>query len=304
MKNKSKKNRNKLNKIFKSRNRKIKGGNPLNTNSAIIYVLWSKQGFFSVFGYMLRVYLFAKEKHVPFFIEHNNWQYTYKNGWHDYFKTLNVYDNNSKYTNIERYENEAEYNGSKVPLYTIKEYINAIKEIFILNDNLQDFINNFIKNIGRDYMSIYIRRGDKIVDGPLPSIDEILKQTTIMDDGTPIFVQTDDYTIIEEMEKKFPSCKIFTLTEKDERGSNNHKLLDATPDERKKNTDNFLCACAITSKAKIGWSYYDSNVGIFIKLLGYYTIKLYIDNRRTKEEIDNIMNLNYKGHPGYLKNKY
>jgi hypothetical protein len=253
---------------------------------------------------MLRVYLFAKEKHVPFFIEHNNWQYTYKNGWHDYFKTLNVYDNNSKYTNIERYENESPvYNNNNVPIYTIKEYIDAIKEIFILNDNLHDFINNFIKNIGRDYISIYVRRGDKIIETSLISLDEILKQTTIKDDGTPIFVQTDDYSIVEEMEKKFPSCKIFTLTEKDERGSNNKKLLDATPDERKKNTENFLCACTITSKAKIGWSYYDSNVGIFIKLLGYDNINLYIDNNTTKEDIDNIMKLTHKGHPGYVKKK-
>jgi hypothetical protein len=293
--------RNKLNKKCKSRNKKIKGGNPSNTATAIVYTLKSDQGFFSVFGYMLRVYLFAKQRNVPFFIEHNNWQYTYKEGWHDYFKTLNVFDSNSKYTNIERYENKAEFTGSNVPLYTIKEYIDTIKEIFILNDNLQKTIDDYIKSIGRDYISIYVRRGDKNQDGPLPTVNEILSQTTIKDDGTPIFVQTDDYTVVEEMEKKFPSCKIFTLTDKSERGSSNRKLLEATPDYRKKNTDNFLSGCVIVSKSMIGWSYYDSNVGIFLKLLGYDVINLYIDKRTTKESIDSIMKLDHKGHPGFLK---
>jgi hypothetical protein len=279
----------------------MKGKSKLNSDTAIIYILNSHAGFFSQFGYMLRVYLFAKERNVPFFIEHNNWQYTYKDGWHDYFKTLKVFDNNSKYKNIERYENKAEYTGSEIPLYTIKEYINAIREIFILNDPLQKSINTFIKDINSKYNSIYVRRGDKQNDGPLPSLDEILVQTSIKDDGTPIFVQTDDYTSVEEIEKKFPSCKIFTLTEKSERGSNNNNLLNVIPDERKKHTESLLKACVITSKSKNGWSYFDSNVGIFIKLLGYNTVHLYINNTITKEKVDAIMKLNHKGHPGYFK---
>lgn len=290
------------NTIKKHKFKNIKrGGGVLNSETAIIYILNSDGGFFSQFAYMLRVYLFAKERNIPFFIEHKNWQYTYKYGWHDYFKTLTVFNNDINYTNIERYENKAEYTGSEVPLYTIKDYVKVIDEIFILNDSLQKNINTFNKNINLNYNSIYVRRGDKYNDGPLPSLDEILIQITIKDDKTPIFIQTDDYTVVEEIEKKFSSCKIFTLTEKTERGSNNQNLLKCTPEERKKHTESLLKACVISAKAKNGWSYFDSNVGVFIKLLGYNNVNLYINNTITKEKVNNSMKLNHKGHPGYLK---
>lgn len=282
------------------RNRKysnLKGGNVGITTTglkkAVVCVLNSKGGFFSVYYTLWRVYLYAKKLNLPFFIEHDNWQYTYKNGWHDYFKSLNVLNKEEHFDSIERFENGA--TNAIMDEFTMADFIEAIKETFILQDSIQASIDSYIKEMGSDYNSLYVRRGDKVAEMPLMTLDDIIAKTTIKDDGRTIFVQTDDYNVVKEMRSKFPSCRIMTLTKEHVIGSNNGDMLNWTPEQRKEQTEELLISCVITARATIGWVYYMSNVGTFIKLLGFNNINIYIDDKyASKEEIDKTYRLDSK----------
>jgi len=261
---------------------KSRGGNLPSDPKAIIYVLTSSAGFFAVFAFMLRVYLYAKEKKLPFFIENSDWQYTYKDGWHDYFKSLEVF--NGQFDVVDRYRH---YETTRVPFYKISEMISAIKEVFVLNDDLQKRASDYIQNeLNSNYTSLYVRRGDKIDEIPLIPIDKIISQTTIADDGRTIFVQSDDYSVVNDIKGRFPSCKVLSLTQSTATVANNRNLINQSPEQRKAHAEELIVASYITSKAPTGWSYYGSNVGCCIKLLGYENVNLYIDDRYTRENVD------------------
>jgi hypothetical protein len=280
--------------VYKRRGRMTKqkwkkggGEAPANTKApkkAIVLVLNSKAGFCAIYSTLWRVYLYAKKLNLPFFIEHDNWQYTYKDGWHDYFKSLNVLNKDEHFDSIERFENGA--TNEVMNEFTVAEQIQAIKDTFILQDHIQQSIDSYIKDIGGDYTSLYVRRGDKINEMELISLDEILAQTNIKDDGRKLFVQSDDYSVVKDMMAKFPSCKVYTLTKEESKGASNADMIHWSPEDRKANTEELLKSCAISARATTGWTYYMSNVGNFIKLLGYNNINIYGDKKHTKEEID------------------
>jgi hypothetical protein len=271
---------------------KLKGGDITTKGGrkAIVCVLDSAGGFFAVYHTLIRAYLYAKKLNVPFFIEHDNWQYTYKDGWHDYFKSLNILNKEDHYDEIERFKNGAR--NDIMDKFTNADIVQAIKETFILQDYIQSSIDSYIKEIGDDYTSLYVRRGDKASEVAFMSLDDIIAQTTIKDDGGKIFVQTDDFSIVKDMRNKLPSCKIMTLTKENAAGSTNSELHNWTPEQRKEHVEELLISCVVTARAKIGWSYYMSNVGTFIKLLSFNNINLYLDEKyASKEEINNIFRL-------------
>jgi hypothetical protein len=259
---------------------------------AVVAVLNSKGGFFAVFFTLVRAYLYSKKQNIPFFVDHDNWTYTFKDGWHDYFKSLAILDKSEQFDTIERFENGA--TNSIMDELTVGEIIEGLKEVFVLNDDIENAINAYYKQIGGDYSSLYVRRGDKITEMPLVPLDNILAQTTITDDGSKIFVQTDDYSVVTDMRKKFPSCEIVTLTKETELGSNNADMVNWTPEQRKEHTEELLKSCVITTKAIIGWTYNMSNVGTFIKLFGYDIMRIYTDDRFNKDLVDMMFSLDTK----------
>ena len=266
---------------------KLKGG----SKKAIVFMIDKSVGFFAMYTSLFRTYLYAKRQGVPFFIDHDNWHYTYKNGWHDYFKSLTVLNKNEHFDSIEKVGIDPMNDVMRT--FTNADLIEAVKETFILNDDLQAKVDAYVKDLGV-YTSLYVRRGDKINEMALISLDDILAQTNIRDDGRKMFVQTDDYSVVKDMMGKFPSCKIKTLTKDNASGSNNVDMVKWSPEDRKEHTEELLMSCAITARAKEGWTYYLSNVGHTIKLLGYDVMNVYTDTKATKEEVQKKYALDYK----------
>jgi hypothetical protein len=281
--------RTKRNRRRKRTRRRLRGGN----SDAVVMVLFNSAGFFSVFFFLCRVYLYAKHNNLPFFLHHEDWQYLYKLGWHDYLTSLKYFEPD-KYPNARKFRHA---DAQDIPEYSIREYIDCIKEIFVLKDELKARVEKYVASIGGEYTSLFIRRGDKAAEMELISIDDILVQTDIKDDGRRLFIQTDDYAIVLEIEKRFPSCKIFTLTPEHKRGAHNGQMINWTPEERRADTEELLVSVAVFVRAKKGWTYYLSNVGTFHKLSGYDNITFYIDSKNTRESVDRAYNLDNKGSP-------
>ena len=278
-------------KTRRRRPRRIKGGG----SKAVILVLHPTAGFFSSFFYTCRVYMYAKQNNLPFFIEHDKWQYTYKEGWHDYFTSLEDFKENSQYTELKRYRSHSDQ--EDLPQYSLREYIACIKEIFVLKDELKKRVDDFISQIGGDFTSLYIRRGDKKNEVELIPIDDILAQVAIKDDGGNIYLQTDDYAVVDTIKSKFPSCKVFTTTPENKHGANNKKMVNWQAEDRKNETEELLVAVSIFVRCKKGWTYYLSNVGTFHKLFGYDVVDLYVDSKHTKEYVEEKYSLDTVGNP-------
>jgi hypothetical protein len=257
------------------RHRRQRGGG----GEAIVYTFTNYAGFYSMFWFLANAYIYAKEQSIPFFIEHDNWQYTYEKGWHDYFTSLNDWDEakSSEYSSVRRMKH------TQLPgvpqKYSVQRYVDAIKEIFTPTAELQKIADDFRTQLGGDYTSLYIRRGDKVAEKTremsLLSIDDILQKTQIQDDGRTIFLMTDDYTTVEELKAKRPSCKVFTMCKESLRGSDIYKQRAMNRDERKAHATELLASSIVFKGGKTSWSDERSNVGRFLFLYAYPDSRMY-----------------------------
>lgn len=238
--------------------------------------------------------MYAKQNNWPLFLEYDNWQYYYKDGWHDYFTSLENFKGDAQYTEIKRYRHPM---SDSLPKYSMREYSACIKEIFTLKDELKKRVEDFVASIGGEFTSLYIRGGDKSTEVPQITLDQILGGIDIKDDGRNIFVQTDDYTYVTKVQEAFPSCKIFTTTPEDKRGSTNRFMVGWTPEERKAETEELLVAVSIFVRCTKGWTYYLSNVGMFHKLFAYDKIEFYLQFDHTREYINEQYSLDAVRNP-------
>lgn len=250
-----------------------------NKSTAVVFTLNSDIGFGSVFLHLCKAYIYSEKNGYDFYITDNNWKYKYEKGWHDYFNSLNVYDSSQKYSTVKEYGHS---NLINIPDYTLEDYHKCIKKIFVLNQNLIDLSNEFIKKIGGDYVSIYIRRGDKHLENARPSVSSILEQYHIKDDGKNIYIQTDDYSTVKEITKLLPTCKIYTLTPDNSRGAIESSVGSLIPDERKKNSEELFMSIIIFIKGVKCYSDGTSNIGRLHKIMGLEKVNLYpINNKPT-----------------------
>jgi len=243
------------------------GGN----TGIVIFTLTGTAGFGSVVNFLCQAYIYAKETQQPFYIEHDNWQSTYKDGWHDYFKTLTYYDPTKKGTNITRFKHASM---GSTPNYSLAQYRDCIQEIFILNDDLVKRSQDFIGSIGGQYKSLYLRRGDKIDEGPHKNITDILAATDISDEDN-LFIQTDDYRVIDEIKALKPLVRIYTMTPASADGSYHSKNVALSPEKKRENFEELFISMYVFLKGIRGFSDNNSNMGRFLKMASPETVTLY-----------------------------
>lgn len=267
----------KLRRKSRRRHRRQRGG----AGNTVVFSLTSSAGFGSVLGFLAQCYLYAKEKGYRFVVKDDGWQYTYKNGWRDYFKSLQPYDPSADYGHQENYKH-ASVNG--VPFYTLGKFNEVMKDIYVMNDDLMARAQSFIDGIGGPYVSIYVRRGDKI-NGAFKEMDAIdlkgLIDGTGIKDGN-VFVMTDDYSVVDEVKKILPSCKIFTMTEKVSRGADADELRNNAPDQRKKHAEELFTSIEVFNRGQKGWADNRSNIGRLLKIRGPEKITLYPFSDKSK----------------------
>lgn len=252
--------------------RKQRGGG----GAAVVFVLTQNAGFFSTFFFLCKAYLYAKGKGVPFFLEHNKWQYTADKGWHDYFTTCEVYDPSKGYESVEKFQH-GQVTG--IPEYTAGEYSEACQALFKPRPELVQAAERFRAGMGGPYTALYVRRGDKVREGTkemeLLPIQKILDSVDIKDDGRRLFVQTDDYTVVEEVQAARPSLKIHTQTPKEDRGATHGSIVAMSPEQKRKHTEEFITSILVFQGGEPAWTDIRSNLGRFEKLLAFEIVQGY-----------------------------
>jgi len=258
--------------------------------TAVVFILNDSAGFYSQFFFLCHSYIFAQKNNYTFFVDSKKWSYTYSNGWHDYFDSLTEISDNVKNDYNLLYYSHKNINESPENKYTINDYIKCIKEIYILNNSILTKANNYIINtIKSPYISIYIRRGDKIgTEAQFIDIKDITKSIKI-NNSTNLFIQTDDYNVIKELKLLYPSNTIHYTVPETSSGSyqnphyinnnnnnaNNIIISNLNKVDLKNHTEELLIGAYICSKSYESWCDLTSNVSRFIILNNITTIHTY-----------------------------
>ena len=83
-----------------------------------------------------------------------------------------------------------------------------------------------IPGLPQKYIGIHIRQGDKTEESSIYSPRDYMEVARAHSDIKDAFVLTDDYSVIETLEKDFPDYSFFTLCQPDETGYSYGKLLN------------------------------------------------------------------------------
>lgn len=256
--------------------------------SAVVFALNTSCGFFSIFFFLCKAYIYAKKNNLPFYIKEDKWAYDGGKGWHGYFTSLKLYSDNE--TTLQSKPPQQLWSHGSIPLtipkYPLSEYMDCIPEIFCLQPELAHTADQFVRNMGGDFLSIYVRRGDKHTETAFLREEDILKRIGFAEKSyTHVFVQTDDYSVVERFCKLLPDCTIHSRIPTTKRGHyqsqqylRNH--LDKNPykqdaiafndiqdkDRIHEDTIELLTSIVISSMAKECWVDTSSNVGRFLQL--------------------------------------
>jgi len=182
---------------------------------------WSNEsGFFSMFFFFVNQYIYASKNNLNLKINSENWLFKSEKGWEDYF--INIDINNNQDTQI--IECEWKKILENFPLF---EYKNILDKIWIYNQKTKDLIQNKKKEFNledKTYASIFIRRGDKLVDEA-----NIINSHVYLDfllELNPnyklVYLQTDDYNcyldLINYIDTKKLDIKILSNCRKEYQG--------------------------------------------------------------------------------------
>ncbi len=262
--------------------------------TSVIFKLNTNAGFYSILFYMCRAILLAKRLGIPFYIEDSTWIYRYKLGWHDYFQTLQNIEN------PDHMKNPCIVWQGNCPFedYTIREYVAISNDIYHLRSELVDRVETLRKHLGPSYVAVFVRRGCKMYEeAPYIPVEDIYAKMNVSRD-TVLFVQTDDYTVVEEFRGVHPAEKVIATVPISKRGQyhnreylvrdtiNKYKSLVVPLSEQprqqvREETEEMLVGLEVCRKAPVCWTDCKSNVGRFLKLTGnnvhYYPVDGYYD---------------------------
>ena len=163
-----------------------------------------------------------------------------------------------------------------VPRWSLGDYRRAVRTLVRLTPLLRHAVRQIVSSIGRPYTAIFVRRGDKLVSEAKYIPMETLLQWVPYDESTVFFVQTDDYTVIEEMRACLPTHTIHSTVPPTKRGSYHSPVYNQsgyvpwtqkTPADARTETTEMLVGLFVCLAADHCWTDDTSNVGRFLKLM-------------------------------------
>ena len=146
----------------------------------------STLGFFSDAFRLLENYMICKHQGVTLYLNSVEWTFAHTLGWSDYFITMS-----------EKPESpvpEIAIDREDIRIFTVAQYKQTIKELFVFQPYLLEKSSDLQKELGLDrYVAVFIRRGDKLLGESLFIHMNFYAHLALQKNPSTIFVQTDDY---------------------------------------------------------------------------------------------------------------
>jgi hypothetical protein len=194
---------------------------------------------------------------LKYLILEKTYSYIYKKikGFNFYTQDIWYYiDHNAK-------QIEANVNDKDI----LKRYHTIVKYTWKYNQETENEINERIKklNLPDKYISLHIRRGDKITETDYVSIDQYFVYTSKLNCKN-IFIATDDYSVIEEISSKHPEYNIYTLCNSSERGYQQNEFQRMEISAKKEHMFELFTTIEIISNSFQFIGTQTSNIGLYM----------------------------------------
>ena len=137
-----------------------------------------------------------------------------------------------------------------------------------INEKLHYYIRNL--QLNNDFISCQIRAGDKYVEYDLLSINIYIEYLKKYPDIKNIFVLTDDYSVIMQLETAFPQWNWYTLCGDNEHGYVHAEFKQNSKIKRKEQLIKFFASIEIIHLSNVFLGTVTSNPSIFSSLRDSY----------------------------------
>jgi len=119
-------------------------------------------------------------------------------------------------------------------------------------------------NLPQNYLGFHIRRGDKDVEVFLDNLNKYIEKAETLSSIRDAFVLTDDYTVIEELEKDYPQWNISTLCTPDERGYIHSQFMQTDPVKKRNSIIKLFADIELLAKSEFFIGNFYSNIGSYL----------------------------------------
>lgn len=226
-----------------------------------VFRMTMESGFFSMLFRLCTAYLKVGSR---LGVDSTEWTY---GRWSWYFQSL--YDATSTdcitMTSI----------SDELATWTLGDYRRTLHELVWLTPCLRMEVKRVLQSIGTPFTAVFVRRGDKVVhEAPFLPMSTILSWIPYTE-STVFFIQTDDYTVIEEARVCLPHHRIVSTCPPTKRGSYHTRnyaqtvaipWTDKTVEDARTETTEMLVGLFVCLAAEHCWTDDTSNVGRFLKL--------------------------------------
>ena len=214
--------------------------------------------FKKTYGHLLQYSLFYREPQIvkDLKAEHNFNYFTY-DLWSS-FKEMDV---------SKRIEISGIFKGTIFDLMKLLDNL-----IWRFNDETAVEVENIMTNLNlpSNYFGMQIRGGDKFMENSLLDyklyFQTLIRKKKSFADTNSVFVLTDDYRIIENINAVFPQFEIFTLCMPEEKGYFNEAFKSETEQDRKSKIIRLFASIQILANSTFFIGTESANPGKYLKL--------------------------------------
>jgi hypothetical protein len=166
---------------------------------------------------MLMSYMVCKKEGNPFTIDSHEWIFSIDKGWRDYFTTL---EESTTYGTLP----DINWDKPDDRQFTVADYKKAMREVFVYQPYLHEMADKVSNDLGlgSDYTAVFVRRGDKMLGESVYIPTESYVELALSTGATTIFVQTDDYRVVDEIRSMIrvqnPNIRVVTTCPPEKHG--------------------------------------------------------------------------------------
>lgn len=121
-------------------------------------------------------------------------------------------------------------------------------------------------NLPEKYASVHVRKGDKDTEYEFISTDNYIEKLKELSGLKDVFILTDDYTVIENLQAQYPDLRFFTLVNPEERGYVHNDFKKADPLKKRNDLIKLFTSMEIMRAAELTIGAYTTNPGMFLSM--------------------------------------
>ena len=260
----------------------------------LLFQIGSGAGFYSEYNNMVLTILYCQKRNIEFCLCSKHSNIAYKKGWQDYFlpfceetdnrydtmycgrfrpwprkkdwPKLAIYKTHLWLHNINLLTPDVFWEAHRQPLYPgIVDDCRAIdRRIYRFNESTKREIEKYAStiNLSKPFVSMHIRRGDKVQEAQNTPLDRYFEEATKQTDIRRCFIFSDDYSVIEEAKAKYPEWDIFTITKTEDTGYRHCEFASSSKEVRRERLVYMFANVEIMAKAEYFFGTLSSNMGI------------------------------------------